>query len=101
MNASELGSSDWWLVVQSSPFDEAERLLKDYKSTLLVNKVGTPEYVAAGALISRVNSEIHRLSQLQDRASLTVAIRNVYGQEGVDAVMTERARLRQLEAVVL
>ncbi len=101
MNASELGSADWWLVVQSSPLDEAERMLKDYKSALLVLKVGTPEYIAAGATVSKVNAEIHRLSQIQNRTTLMQALRNVYGQEGVEAVKVEQARLRQLEEITL
>lgn len=98
MNASEIGSPDWWLVVQTSPMYEGERLLKDYKSTLLTKKAGTPEYLQAGATVAKINAEFHRIAQIQNRAKFTTAVKNVYGQEGVDAVKEELARLEFLES---
>lgn len=92
MNA---GSDAWWEVVRGSTFFEAESLLKHYRGELLRECEGAPD-VATGTEISRVNDEIHRLAQLQNRATLTQAIRNVFGQEGVDFVLAERARLEQM-----
>jgi hypothetical protein len=99
MNASEIGSEDWWKVVQSSPLLDAEMLLRDYKSVLLNYKVGLPEYIVYASMISKVNQELHRIAQIQNRCRFQVAIKNIYGQEGVDAINEERARLEVMEGI--
>lgn len=89
------GSDAWWEVVRGSTFFEAESLLRHYRGELLRECEGVADF-ATGAVISRVNDEIHRLAQLQNRVKLTQAIRNVFGQEGQDAVLEELARLEQM-----
>lgn len=88
------GSKEWWEVVQSSPMYEAENMLRHYKTSLLeANKAGTPAYLAASLEIQRVNAEIHRYAQIQQRATLREAIRNVCGEEVYADVLEEQARL--------
>lgn len=86
------GSKEWWRVVRETQFHEAEAMLRNYRGELLRESEGVPD-AATAAEISRINDEIHRISQLQNKASIMSAIRNVYGQEGVDAVREEIARL--------
>lgn len=88
------GASQWWDVVTTSPLHEAEYMLRSYKSALLAaHPVGSPGYCDAGMEIQRVNEWIHRIGQVQNRARITQAIRNVCGQEVFVSVMEETARL--------
>lgn len=58
MNASEMGSSDWWLVVLSMPMEEALYELHRYKSLLLEASIGNSVYKESAKKLTRVNDEI-------------------------------------------
>ena len=92
----EMGSPEWWQIVMSSPMYEAEALLKRYRAKLLEETAGDPAQCVANAQIHRVNAEIHRFAQVQNRARLTQAIRNVCGNEVASQVMEEAARLESI-----
>lgn len=94
LQLKEMGSPEWWLIVMSSPMYEAEALLKQYKAALLLQKdVDGDTRFQISAQITRVNTEIHRFSQIQNRARLSHAVRNVCGQDVFERVMEEAARL--------
>lgn len=86
------GSKEWWIVVRSTQFLEAELMLKDYRAELvqLQSAHSTQENMAE---ITKVNEEIHRLSQIQNRANIARAVRNIFGDEGWARVREEAARL--------
>lgn len=86
------GSKEWWQVVRESQFFEAESMLRRYRGELLREAEGVPNS-ATNAEISRINDEIHRIAQLQNKCSIYRAITNVYGEEGLAAVREEVARL--------
>ena len=58
MNASEMGSPDWWLVVLSMPMEEALYELHRYKSLLLEASIGNSVYKESAKKLTRVNDEI-------------------------------------------
>ena len=93
VEAKEMGSEEWWQIVMSSQMYEAEAMLKHFKAALLSKYAGTRPYNDASAQITRVNNELHRFSQLQNRASLRRAIRNICGDEVYEQVAEEAARL--------
>lgn len=93
MNASEVGSKDWWRVVQSMPPEEALIRLNDYRTTLMVYTVGHPEYIQSAARISKINAEIKRFNRIIDNARWYKACRNVLSQEDFDNVLMEKHRL--------
>lgn len=88
----QAGSQEWWQVVRETQFFEAETMLKNYRGELLRESKGAPD-CATTAEISRINDEIHRLGQLQNKARMSQAVRNVFGDEGFAAVKEEMARL--------
>lgn len=94
MNASEPGSKDWWLVVQSMPMEEALLHLHDYRAGLLAANAGKPAYIAAGAEISRVKEEIKRYNRLLSASDWQQACRNVLPAEVYEDVCVERARIQ-------
>ena len=90
------GSREWWEVVQSSPMYEAVNMLRHYKASLLeANPVGSANYGAAGIEIQRVNAEIHRYAQIQQRATLRKAINNIC-PEFYEQIVEEAARLEAM-----
>lgn len=93
MSASNPGSKAWWSVVQTTEHHEADRMLRDYKASLLAHNVGKDGYIAAGAEIAKINAEIHRLAQLAERCSFRKAIMNVCGGDVLAQVCAERVRL--------
>lgn len=94
MNASERGGPDWWLVVQTMPWKEADVCLRDYRAALLQeNPPGSSGYAVAAVKVQRVNDEIHRVSQAMNNASWTKVIRNVLPLDLQDAVFNEKRRL--------
>ena len=93
MNASQVGSKDWWLVIQSMPFDEALAHLHDYRSSLVRYNLGEPQYVAATAELVKVNAEIKRNNRIIDNSRWYNACRNVLDKETFDAVLMEKRRL--------
>ena len=94
MNCSEMGSDDWWVNVESMPFDEALQILHSYKSTLLEETSGTSEYIEASKKLHRVNAEIKRLNIIRVNDVWRKACKNVLPPELFEAVVTEEARLR-------
>lgn len=58
MNASEMGSNDWWLVVLSMPMEEGLEALHRYKSLLLEASVGHSVHANSAKKLTRVNDEI-------------------------------------------
>lgn len=91
------GSKEWWIVVQSTQLHEAQTMLRDYKADLLQLRTG-PGAQETGPEIARVNDEIHRISQIQNRANISRAVRNLFGEEGWAQVREEVARLEFEEA---
>lgn len=89
------GSPEWWIVVQSTKFSEAETMLRGYKAALMEAKIGTPEYVAAAATIHRINAEIHRLAQITNKITLRNVMRDMLDSEMYEAIITEAARREQ------
>lgn len=93
----ELGSKEWWIVVQTSPLIQAELMLRDYKSVIINDKIGTIDTPAAQNLLSKVNAEIHLISQKQHRSSIRMAMKNILTPEQYEAVIAEQVRLESLE----
>jgi hypothetical protein len=93
LEPKEMGSAMWWQIVMSSQMYEAESLLKQFKAALLAKHADAPTYNDAASQITRVNSELHRFAQIQRRATLSVALRNICGDDLHQQVMEEAARL--------
>lgn len=93
LHPKEMGSEEWWEIVFSSQMYEAESLLKQFKAVLLSKHAGETTYNDAAAQITRCNNALHRFSQIQNRANLTRAIRNICGNEVCEQVKEEVARL--------
>ncbi len=93
MNASEVGSPDWWSVVLTMPHQESLMYLNEYKISLLKHNVGTPAFNAAQTEISKINNEIKRINKLVDNGRWHNACRNVLDQKMFDAVLFEKRRL--------
>lgn len=93
MNASEVGSKDWWRVVQTMPHEEALSHLNDYRASLMVYNIGHPRYISACAQIAKINPEIKRINRLIDHSRWYKACKNVLDPELFDAVLTEKRRL--------
>lgn len=97
MNASEVGSKDWWRVVQSMPHEEALIHLNDYRASLMAYNIGQPQYITASALLVKVNAEIKRFNRIIDSGRWYRACNNVLPPEQFDAVLLEKRRLEDLE----
>ena len=95
MNASQIGSADWWKVIRSMPWQEALVHLNDYKAELMVVSAGTPSYVVAGAQISKINAEIRRINVLIDQSRYVKAMRMVLTSEQFDLVQATKRELEQ------
>lgn len=93
MNASEVGSKDWWRVVQSMPPEEALIHLNDYRVSLVLYNVGHPQYITAAALLGKVKAEIKRFNRIIDNGRWYKACKNVLPPEMFDAVLVEKRRL--------
>lgn len=91
------GDKTWWLIVQSAPVEEAELMLRSYRNMLLRENAGKSLQVAAQAEITKVNDEIHRVMQIQSRATWQRAVREVCGDDGY-ARVRERVVMLQAEA---
>jgi len=89
MNASEIGSNDWWLVVLSMPLDESLSELYRYRSLLLEATIGTPVYLENCKKITRVNDEIKRLNK-----NLTASRWNVICKRVLPPELYEEVRLQ-------
>lgn len=94
MNASIVGSKDWWTVVRSMPLVEALQHVNDYRAILIEENAGKPSYAAAGAEISRVNAEIKRLNVSIHNSAWMQACREILPADLREAV---RTRVVQLE----
>lgn len=97
MNASKVGSSDWWLVIQSMPPSEALQHLNDFRASLVRHNQGTPEYIAAAKDLIKVNAEIKRFNLMLDNGRWYNACRNVLPPEQFDAVLAEKRILEGLK----
>ncbi len=97
MNASELGSKDWWRVVQSMPPEEALTCLNDYRASLVIHNIGHPQYITAAALLAKVNAEIKRFNRIIDAGRWYRACKNTLPPEYFDAVLIEKRRLEDQE----
>lgn len=95
MNASEMGSKDWWVVVQSMPAIEAREQLDMYKASLLEQTSGKPNYIEASRLLTRVNTELKNVHSQIDNARWYKACKAVLPEEVFDAVLAYK---RQLES---
>lgn len=93
MNASDVGSKDWWLVIQTMPHEEALVQLNQYRETLVRENVGKPQYIQASSQVSKVNNEIKRLNRVVDDSRWYRACKNVLDQETFDAVLVEKRML--------
>lgn len=88
-----MGSDQWWEIVMTSQMHEAEALLKQYKAVLLSKHNGQASQSNAAAQIARINQEMHRFSQIQNRASMSQAVKNICGEDVFAQVREEMARL--------
>ena len=95
MNSSEVGSKDWWRVVQSMPFEEALIHLNDYRASLMIYNAGHPRYISAAAQITKINSEVKRINQVLDNSRWSKACRNILDPETFDNVLAEKRRLEK------
>ena len=93
MNASEVGSKDWWMVVRTMPLEESFIHLSDYRISLLQYNAGHPQYINASTQIAKVNVELKRLNRVIDDSRWYKACKNVLDQELFDAVLQEKRRL--------
>ena len=93
MNAAEVGSKDWWRVIQTMPHEEALIHLNDYRSSLLVYNAGQPQYITASSQVAKINVELKRLNRIIDDSRWYKACKNVLDQELFDAVLMEKRRL--------
>ena len=93
MNAHEIGSKDWWMVINTMPADEAVSHLNDYKAGIVEKMSGQSNQIQAAKLLTRVNAEIKRLNLQIDRSSWREACRNVLDPDQFEAVCAERHRL--------
>ncbi len=93
MTAHEIGSKDWWLVVNTMPADEGLCHLNGYKAGILEDLAGKPDQISSQKLLTRVNAEIKRRNLQIDRSSWRKACRNVLDPEQFEAVCAERHRL--------
>jgi hypothetical protein len=93
MTASDVGSKDWWLVIQTMPPEEALTRLNDYRASLLIYNAGQPEYINAATQIAKANIEIKRLNKIIDDSRWYRACKNVLDQETFDAVLMEKRML--------
>lgn len=91
------GSSEWWIVVRSTVLDEAEIMLRDYKAALVTHKAGSPEHYAAGIVLQRVNTELHRVVQVKQKRSWRKAITNICGNDVYEDICAEMARIELFE----
>lgn len=88
-----MGTKDWWNIVLSMPAIETLQHLNDYKAALLEETAGKANYVAAGHMLTRVNTEIKRLNMLISEATWQRAARNILEEDLYDQVVIERRRL--------
>lgn len=95
MNASEIGSKDWWMVIRSMPWQEAWQHLNDYKSELVLVSIGTPKYIQASAQIAKINAEIKRINIMTDYARFTKAMRMLLTEEQYQLVMETKKDLER------
>ncbi len=93
MTASDVGSKDWWLVVQTMPPEEALTQLTDYRASLLIYNAGHPQYINASTQVAKINVEIKRLNRIIDDSRWYKACKNVLDQETFDAVLMEKRML--------
>ena len=93
MTAHEIGTKDWWLVVNTMPADEGLRHLTSYKAGILEALLGQKNQSESHLLLTRVNAEIKRRNLQIDRSSWCNACRNVLDTEQFEAVCAERHRL--------
>lgn len=95
MNASDVGSKDWWDVIRSMPWQEAWQHLNDYRSELMEVAVGTPNYGVAAGKLTKVNAEIKRINLMTDHARFTKAMRMVLTEEQYLLVMETKKELER------
>jgi hypothetical protein len=93
MTAHEIGSKDWWLVVNTMPAIEALSHLNGYKAGILEELLGRTDQISSQKLMTRVNAEIKRRNLQIDMSSWREACRNVLDPEQFEAVCAERHRL--------
>ena len=101
MNASEVGSKDWWLVVLSMPAAEALEHLHGFKASILEKHQHTSQSSAVSHHITRINLELKRLNRLISEATWQQAARNVLDPETFDAVLTEKRILEDSDLLHL
>ena len=75
--------------------DEQEELVRRRIAECLNDLVACSglRHIAIQATVTRLRAELHRIAQIQNRARWSDAIRNVFGQEGYEAVRLELERM--------
>ena len=81
MNASEIGSKDWWMVVLSMPVEETLSELFRYRSLLLEATIGTPAYLESAKKLTRVNDEIKTRNRKLSESQWQTVFRKVLPPE--------------------
>lgn len=90
------GDGLFWERLSEMPFVEAEQLLRLTRANVLATiKACEGENVGIlQAFISRLNDEIHLLSQSEDKKRIWRAIEMLFGPDAVPAVRIELERMR-------
>ena len=101
MNASEVGSKDWWLVVLSMPTAEALEHLHGFKASIIEKHQNTSLSSAVSHHVTRANLEIKRLNRLINEGTWQRAARNVLDPETFEAVQLEKRILEEGDALHL
>ena len=94
MNASEMGSPDWWLVVSSMPVEESLENLHRYKSLLLEASIGNSVYKESAKKLTRVNDEIKIRNRRVNDAQWQQICRKVLSPELFEEVRVQVSMIR-------
>lgn len=101
MNASEMGSNDWWLVVLSMPIEEALESLLRYKSLLLEASMGNSVYLESAKKLTRVNDEIKIRNRRLNESQWREVCKKILPPELFDEVLLQMRIIRDdLKAAV-
>lgn len=95
MNASQMGSKDWWLVVGDMPVVERLEELNAYRNALLQQDRGKRNQHEYDVTIARVNEEIKQVRKLEENATWYRACVDVLPSEWFEAVRIRKISLER------
>lgn len=98
MNVCEMGSADWWLVVESTPDnEEAIDLLNRYKARLCEVLMGQKNQNEHYGKLTRANNELKRRNRLLNNGMLCKTIKEFLGEDEYQEFLTFKI-LKEAEA---